>query len=79
MGEDILDKVPSLINGLLAGSTTAELIDFLPFLGQLIHRFKVCLIPFALTKAQYPSIPGRIDVTFTEPNIQISEQTCPWN
>jgi len=41
MGEGVLDKIPSLIGGLLGKSTTGELIDFLPFLGQLIHRFKV--------------------------------------
>ena len=41
MGENVLDKVPALIGGLLGKSTTGELIDFLPFLGQLIHKFKV--------------------------------------
>jgi len=41
MGENILEKVPPLIGGLLRKSTTWELIDFLPFLGQLIHKFKV--------------------------------------
>jgi exportin-T len=41
MGENILEKIPPLIGGLLRKSTTWELIDFLPFLGQLIHRFKV--------------------------------------
>ena len=41
LGESILDKVPILIAGLLRKCTTSELIDFLPFLGQLIHKFKV--------------------------------------
>lgn len=41
MGENILAKIPPLIGGLLRQSTTGELIDFLPFLGQLIHKFKV--------------------------------------
>lgn len=41
MGENILEKIPPLIGGLLRKSTTWELIDFLPFLGQLIHKFKV--------------------------------------
>lgn len=41
MGENILDKIPHLIGGLLRNSSTSELIDFLPFLGQLIHKFKV--------------------------------------
>jgi len=41
MGESILEKVPRLMTGLLQNSTTSELIDFLPFLGQLIHKFKV--------------------------------------
>jgi len=41
MGENILGKIPPLIGGLLRKSTTQELIDFLPFLGQLIHKFKV--------------------------------------
>lgn len=41
MGESILSKIPPLIGGLLRQSTTGELIDFLPFLGQLIHKFKV--------------------------------------
>jgi len=41
MGENILEKIPHLIGGLLRNSTTNELIDFLPFLGQLIHKFKV--------------------------------------
>lgn len=43
MGESILEKVPRLISGLLQNSITSELIDFLPFLGQLIHKFKVPL------------------------------------
>jgi exportin-T len=41
MGENILDKIPALIRVLLGKSTTGELIDFLPFLGQLIHKFRV--------------------------------------
>jgi len=46
MGETILDKIPALISGLLGKSTTSELIDFLPFLGQLIHKFKA--LPFLM-------------------------------
>jgi exportin-T len=44
MGESILSKIPPLIGGLLRQSTTGELIDFLPFLGQLIHKFKVVIL-----------------------------------
>lgn len=49
MGENILDKIPHLIGGLLRNSTTLELIDFLPFLGQLIHKFKVTICQTSLT------------------------------
>lgn len=48
MGENILEKIPPLIGGLLRKSTTWELIDFLPFLGQLIHKFKVTVLQMAL-------------------------------
>jgi Exportin-T len=51
MGESVLDKIPLLIGGLLRKSTTWELIDFLPFLGLLIHKFKVCKFPLPLTLA----------------------------
>jgi exportin-T len=44
MGENILDKIPLLIGGLLRKSNTWELIDFLPFLGLLIHKFKVDIL-----------------------------------
>ncbi|CCJ29157.1 unnamed protein product [Pneumocystis jirovecii] len=37
---EILSKFPRLINGLLSESKTSEIIDFLPFLGLLAHRFK---------------------------------------
>jgi len=46
MGENILGKIPPLIGGLLRKSTTWELIDFLPFLGQLIHKFKPTIQTF---------------------------------
>jgi exportin-T len=59
MGENILDKIPALIGGLLRKSTTSELIDFLPFLGQLIHKFKVrCGIGYTNSK---PSIRNFLD------------------
>ena len=54
MGETILEKIPALIGGLLRKSTTWELIDFLPFLGQLIHKFKVMIYKLSLRyKAKY--------------------------
>ncbi|KAG4304608.1 hypothetical protein PORY_002001 [Pneumocystis oryctolagi] len=37
---EIFPKLPRLINGLLSENKTSELIDFLPFLGLLVHRFK---------------------------------------
>ncbi|KTW27617.1 hypothetical protein T552_02059 [Pneumocystis carinii B80] len=37
---EVLPKFPRLINGLLSESKTSELVDFLPFLGLLIHKFK---------------------------------------
>ncbi|KAG5518198.1 hypothetical protein PMAC_003384 [Pneumocystis sp. 'macacae'] len=37
---EILSKFPRLINGLLSETKTSEIIDFLPFLGLLAHRFK---------------------------------------
>lgn len=59
MGKKILSKIPPLIGGLLRQSTTGELIDFLPFLGQLIHKFKVSsFMDSANMKAEYPRIFG---------------------
>jgi exportin-T len=59
MGEDILAKIPPLIGGLLRQSTTRELIDFLPFLGQLIHKFKVgAILMRANLEAKHSSIFG---------------------
>ncbi|QSL64544.1 hypothetical protein MERGE_001845 [Pneumocystis wakefieldiae] len=37
---EILPKFPRLINGLLTESKTSELIDFLLFVGLLVHKFK---------------------------------------
>lgn len=70
MGESILEKIPALIGGLLHKSTTWELIDFLPFLGQLIHKFKV--IPelnSLMCKAENTRSFGRINGAFIESNL----------
>ncbi|KAG9296389.1 hypothetical protein G9A89_014981 [Geosiphon pyriformis] len=40
MGTEILPYIPSLINGLLNESQVSELIDFLPFIGLIAHKFK---------------------------------------
>jgi exportin-T len=70
MGENILEKIPALLGGLLRKSTTWELIDFLPFLGQLIHKFKVLVYLISLRYlAENTRFPGRINVTLVEQNI----------
>jgi exportin-T len=61
MGENILDKIPPLIGGLLRQSTTGELIDFLPFLGQLIHKFKVDTVLFWRVLIWKPNIVAFLD------------------
>jgi exportin-T len=58
MGRNILEKIPPLIGGLLRKSTTSELIDFLPFLGQLIHKFKVFCCEDELIVAFYSGFSG---------------------
>ncbi|KAK9453788.1 armadillo-type protein [Dipodascopsis uninucleata] len=40
LGTAILPEIPTLISRLLAESSSSELIDFMSFLGQLIHSFK---------------------------------------
>ncbi|KAK7204085.1 Exportin-T [Myxozyma melibiosi] len=40
LGQSILPEIPILVNRLLTESSTPELIDFMSFLGQLIHSFK---------------------------------------
>ena len=70
MGESILEKIPRLIDGLLRKSNTWELIDFLPFLGQLIHKFKVILqLNSLMCKAEDTRSFGRIDGAFIESNL----------
>lgn len=41
IGMDALPYVPVFIDCLMDKLTTSELVDFLPFIGQLIHRYKV--------------------------------------
>ncbi|KAK9380763.1 armadillo-type protein [Kockiozyma suomiensis] len=40
LGQSILPEIPILVTRLLSESSTPELIDFMSFLGQLIHSFK---------------------------------------
>jgi len=41
LGTEILPYIPPLIDGLLNESEISELVDFLPFIGLLLHKFKV--------------------------------------
>ncbi|KAJ3187978.1 pre-tRNA nuclear export protein [Gaertneriomyces sp. JEL0708] len=46
MGHDILNSVgPLLTAGLLANSTRKELLDFLPFVSYIMHKFKPSVFP----------------------------------
>jgi exportin-T len=40
LGHQILPEIAVLVSRLLSESSTSELIDFMSFLGQLIHNFK---------------------------------------
>ncbi|CAG8500890.1 6782_t:CDS:10 [Ambispora leptoticha] len=40
LGTEILPYIPPLINGLLNESQVSELVDFLPFIGLIAHKFK---------------------------------------
>ncbi|CAG8540097.1 13108_t:CDS:10 [Ambispora gerdemannii] len=40
LGTEILPYIPPLINGLLNESQVSELVDFLPFIGLISHKFK---------------------------------------
>ena len=69
MGESILEKISPLIGGLLRKSTAWELIDFLPFLGQLIHKFKVRDLKTLLISEADDTRPSqRTNDTLTESN-----------
>ncbi|KAI8097196.1 armadillo-type protein [Halteromyces radiatus] len=40
LGSEILPYLPSLINGLLTECQITELVDFLPFIGLIAHKYK---------------------------------------
>lgn len=58
MGNDILTHIGPLVTaGLLSNSTRKELVDFLPFIAQITHKFKVLMRHFSsvnLTHAESP-------------------------
>lgn len=41
LGSEILPYLPTLINGLLTECQITELVDFLPFIGLIAHKYKV--------------------------------------
>lgn len=41
LGGEILPYLPTLINGLLTECQITELVDFLPFIGLIAHKYKV--------------------------------------
>ena len=41
LGADVLPYLPTLINALLRDSQISELLDVLPFIGLIAHKFKV--------------------------------------
>jgi exportin-T len=41
LGTDILPYLPTLVNALLQNSQITELLDVLPFIGLIVHKFKV--------------------------------------
>ncbi|KAF9428077.1 pre-tRNA nuclear export protein [Podila epigama] len=43
LGQDIQPYLPTLITGLVQECTIGELVDFLPFLGQVAHKFKTTI------------------------------------
>ncbi|CAO3687198.1 unnamed protein product [Rhizopus stolonifer] len=45
LGSQILPYLPSLINGLLTECEVTELVDFLPFIGLVAHKYKPMVEP----------------------------------
>ncbi|KAL4210844.1 pre-tRNA nuclear export protein [Rhizopus azygosporus] len=45
LGSQILPYLPSLINGLLTECQVTELVDFLPFIGLVAHKYKPMVEP----------------------------------
>jgi exportin-T len=41
LGADILPYLPNLINELLTDCQITELVDFLPFVGMVAHKYRV--------------------------------------
>jgi len=41
LGTDVLPYLPTLINALLRDNQISELLDVLPFIGLIAHKFKV--------------------------------------
>ncbi|ODQ51343.1 Xpo1-domain-containing protein [Saitoella complicata NRRL Y-17804] len=65
LGSRLLPETPRLINGLLTEAKTSELVDFLPFLGQLIHKFQPHIFDM-LNNLLMPLL-GRIFSTLNNP------------
>ncbi|CAJ0843123.1 8296_t:CDS:10 [Entrophospora sp. SA101] len=51
LGIEILPYLPPLIDGLLNESGISELVDFLPFIGLISHKFKVLKVFLVLNQA----------------------------
>lgn len=45
LGTQVLPYLPSLINGLLTECQVTELVDFLPFIGLIAHKYKPMIEP----------------------------------
>ncbi|GJJ75579.1 exportin-T [Entomortierella parvispora] len=44
LGQDVQPYLPTLITGLLQECSIAELVEFLPFMGQVAHKFKTTIM-----------------------------------
>jgi exportin-T len=45
LGTEVLPYLPNLINGLLTECQVTELVDFLPFIGLIAHKYKPMIEP----------------------------------
>lgn len=45
LGSEVLPYLPNLINGLLTECQVTELVDFLPFIGLVAHKYKPMIEP----------------------------------
>jgi exportin-T len=76
MGPELLEFVPSFLSsGLLSSESAKEIIEFLPFINQMIYKFQVLLIHVALD-SQYPS--HRVEAS-TRKNQLLPLSAACWN